>query len=145
MKRHSINDVKTDRVRESNRYKPANDKISFSFSYLTDNKRYTFEYFGSSQMREELNARKSLDDLLKSLSDLTWIAVLRKRKNEFCGAETIQIKATKLSLSHYKISEEEKYIVFRFHNQKYRLLGLKIDNVFYICGFDFDHSAYDHG
>ena len=121
------------------------ENISFSIAYLTKNKNYNFEHFGSSRLRDELEARKALDELLQVLSCSSWMSILQRRKRDFGGVETLSARAIHFTPSDGTVSEDEKYLSFRFFSQKYRLLGRKIGSVLYIVGFDFDYSAYNHG
>jgi hypothetical protein len=46
------------------------------------------------------------------------------------------------------LSEDSKIIVFRFNNQKSRILGVRsqeCNSILYIIGYDWDFSAYNHG
>lgn len=119
-------------------------KVVFSFEYLTKNKNYMFAYFAD-RIRDELQVRQSLSELLKALSTKTWVEVAQLDKRAQCGFETLPAIQLRFSPDGYDFSRDEKVWVFRFGNQQYRLIGIQSDNVLYVLGYDFDYSAYNHG
>lgn len=73
--------------------------------------------------------------------------MLNLRKNS--GLEAIPIYQFKKCFKNaVNAKPDEKLFLQRFAGQDYRLIMYKspdIDNLMYIIGFDFDHTAYDHG
>lgn len=61
------------------------------------------------------------------------------------GFESIPSKQLKFRPNNYKLTPDSKVLVIRFKKQKYRMIGMKKNNIFHVFGFDFDHSAYNHG
>ena len=120
------------------------NKIAFSLEYLTKNKSYTFAFFDG-RIRDELQARQSLSELLKNLSAETWVGIAQIGKRTQCGFETLPAVQLNFSPDGYEFSRDEKVWVFRFGSQQYRLIGIQDSNVLYVLGYDFDHSAYNHG
>lgn len=84
-------------------------------------------------------------DRLTEISGETWVYWQSLSKNH--GIETFSAKQLKFSPSRYKFASDEKVIVFRFFNQDFRIIGFKDSRLptYYIIGFDFDYSAYNHG
>jgi len=113
---------------------------SFSFCYLTTNKKYNFESLDKGKQKEWSAA---LVDRMIEISKEDWIYWFGLPKNK--GIETIPYEKVNFSPNEIGISDDEKVIVFRFNSQKGRIIGFKVDTIFYIIGFDFDFSAYDHG
>lgn len=123
------------------------DTIKFSWQYLTSNKVHTFDFFRG-DLRNELEARKSLSDLVMDLCSSTWGNVLLRRKTDKHGAETMEMERLNFCARGYQFSNDQKVFIFRFgSNNKYRLLGVNgsDSNVLYVIGYDFDYSAYNHG
>lgn len=122
--------------------------ISFSFLYITTNKKYCLDFFSSKQLRDELDARQKLGQLLRTLSKTTWLDTFRKRKDEFGGTEQIALSEMNFMPSGDYFSEDANVLSFRFGTgEKYRLLGIRDEpcQTLYIIGFDFNFSAYNHG
>lgn len=123
--------------------------IIFSFKYSISNKKYT--------LNEVLNGKdkcnkvmQKLFEKFEELSKITW-KELRNRPKE-TGYEMIPISEFKVSLENIKkelnLSDDSKIIVFRFNNQKSRMLGVQsseYDAILYVIGYDWDFSAYNHG
>lgn len=68
------------------------------------------------------------------------------------GYEMIPISDFFINLDNIKedlsLSDDSKIIVFRFNNQKNRILGVRsqeCSSILYIIGYDWNYSAYDHG
>lgn len=122
---------------------PKRETISFSWKYITANQKYTFGYF--SKFRDEVEARKELSKLLFSLSNMTWLDIAGKSKTDWCGSELLANRVLKFKPTNYEFSQDEKFVSFRFGSQRYRLLGVIENNTLCIIGYDFDHSAYNHG
>ena len=122
--------------------------IAVSFRYLTDAKRYSFSYF-KNQWRDELSARQELDKAISALNANNWLQLGKLNKLQLGGFERLPYGAIEKSV--FKRAEEVTpdldIYSFRFSSGKYRLLGVTLSNssVFYILGFDFDYSAYNHG
>lgn len=121
------------------------EKPHFSFEYLTSNNNFNFEWFTSKAKRDKTEAKAALIDRLIEISSSSWLFWNSLDKKH--GIETISIRELNFSPSGYKFSSDEKVTVFRFFNQKYRIIGFKDTSLptYYIIGFDFDYSAYNHG
>lgn len=121
------------------------DKPVLSFVYLTSNSRYNFEIFGKDK-HNRLTAKEDLVDRLIQLTQQTWIFWQSLGKKQG-GLETLKASSINFSPQGYTFSEDEKVIVFRFASEDYRIIGFQDSSspTYYIIGFDFDHSAYDHG
>lgn len=81
---------------------------------------------------------------------MTWKELQNRPKET--GYEMIPISEFKINFDklkkELKLSEDSKIIVFRFNNQKCRLLGVRshqCSSILYIIGNDWDYSAYNHG
>lgn len=117
---------------------------SFSFEFLTSQSEFNFDYFKSDH--ESANeAKAALIDKMILLAQEDWkdLEHLTKRT----GFELINHSEIKIKNDHIPFELPEKYIIFRFDKQKFRLIGFKLKSnpVFYILGFDFNYSAYNHG
>ena len=118
--------------------------ITFSWKYLTTSKNYTFSSFAN-DMRKEMEARRALSSLVIELSSLSWYDILCLKKNARCGFEQLQLSDLNFSPNGYFFASDEKVAVFRFGNQKYRMIGIMKEDTLHIIGYDFDYSAYNHG
>lgn len=131
-----------------NKNRPVEDcsskPISFSFKYLTSDKRYNFENMVKADKKAWQSA---LMERIIELSGLTWLDCQNFRKNQ--GYETIPAGQGQLNFSpkNYILTDDEKAIVFRFNSQKGRIIGVKDSccSLFYVIGLDTDFSAYNHG
>lgn len=120
--------------------------VSFSFGHLTTNKNFNFEFF-SNNTHDLLAAKAAILDRLQELSQKSWLYWQGLSKRQ--GIEMLLSDDIRFSPSGYSLSGDEKVIVFRFSfsGTDCRIIGVKKSpcSVFYIIGFDFDHSAYNHG
>ena len=145
------------RLKEQSRPKISNEKITgslqaesrkiaFSFQHVTTNNRYNWNFF-KKRIRDELQAHNDLLERLKELSNETWLSLFEKPKKS--GAETLPRTMLKFdpdrSIYEERVNEDQ-FISIRFASQQYRLLGMRKKNssTFFIIGYDFDFSAYDH-
>lgn len=118
---------------------------SFCFRYITTNRGYTFNRF-QKDFRRENTIRKELDELLLYLSNNSWQEVISCRKRSRYGYETIQYSRICFKANPPgQFAPDITVSVFRFCNQECRLLGVWEEPVLYVIGYDFDHSAYNHG
>lgn len=126
---------------------PGNKTITYPvlcFKYLTKNKKYNIKYF--KKVREKQKAYGALFHLISRIQSNTWVDLLSKNKK--IGFETISCNELNLQPNQYNLTPDTKIYVLRFARGKYRLLGVKSSenkDVLHIIGFDFDHSAYNHG
>lgn len=126
-----------------------NNHIILSFKYSINNKNYTIEKQTNS--REKCNkVIQKLFDRLEEISKLTWKELQNRPKET--GYEMIPISEFNINLANIKkclnLSDDSKIIVFRFNNQKCRILGVRsaeCSSILYIIGYDWDYSAYNHG
>ena len=123
-------------------------KISLRYNYLTTNKDYNMYYFKDKAMRSNAH-----DELMEKLIEITGstishISSIGKQR----GSEAISYSSLNENFQNSVknieiVSKGAIFTVFRFYQQKYRLICLKdaIDkNILHIIGFDFDYSAYMH-
>ena len=120
--------------------------IVLSFQHSIKTKRYTID----EKLNEKGKCNEIVKDLFKKFQDIsnsTWQELQNKPKKS--GYETIPISNFKISLDIIKeslnLSDDSKIIVFRFHRQDYRILGVQKNNILYIIGYDWDFSSYNHG
>lgn len=126
-----------------------NNHIILSFKYSVKNKKYTIEE--KTKAKEKNNKIfKGLFEKLEDISSITW-KELQNRPRE-TGYEMIPISDFFINLDKIKedlsLSDDSKIIVFRFNNQKNRILGVRsqeCSSILYIIGYDWNYSAYDHG
>ena len=117
---------------------------AFCFSHVTANKNYNFRFFGK-DIRKELNARQSLDELLEYLSHKPWLQIIQGTKTGIGGYETLDYSTLRFSPRDYQISNDEKVSVIRFgQSDAFRLIGQWKEPVFFIFGYDFNYLAYKH-
>ncbi len=121
------------------------DKPVLSFAYLTTNSKYNFDYFGKDK-HNRITAKAELIDRLIQLTQETWVYWQSLSKFQG-GLETLKASDICFSPKDYEFSEDEKVIVFRFCSGDYRIIGFQNSSspTYYIIGFDFNYSAYDHG
>lgn len=145
--KHNVKDVeKTSRV-ECLCFN-ATKHIAVSFEYLTDDDRYNLNYF-QGDVKAHLNAYRKLHELLVKINQSSWVELRQLQKYTFGGFETLPYSSIKTSVLKKAIvlTPDTKVFSFRFGSSGYRLLGFKADSchTLYVVGFDFNHSAYDHG
>lgn len=115
--------------------------------HLTGNKNYNFEYF-THNVRDKNKAHESFLRWIAKVQDQTWLELTQQNKRT--GLETLENHRFSFQgkdIQKY-VSPDTKMYVFRFHSEKYRIIGFKdsrCSNTLHIVGFDFDYSAYDHG
>lgn len=149
-KKRRIADKLNDTVKKGNDASKQSPLVSFSFKYLTDNKSFNFEYFGS-DMRNRHDAYEALCKRLQELSDYGIEKLMNMQKKQ--GCESIPYSdfydSFKSVLNKVEVvSKDSKLWIFRFSSGNYRIIAKSnvLDgNILYIIGFDFDYSAYDHG
>lgn len=125
-----------------------NESIILSFKYSIKDKKHSIEHI----FKTKDNNKKTIQNLFEKfeeLSNLTWKELQNRPKQS--GYETIPISEFKINLDNIKkdleLADDSKIIVFRFNNQKSRLLGVKsakCKSILYIIGYDWDYSAYKH-
>ena len=119
---------------------------AFSFRYLTSNSTYNFDYFSTSQTVEK---EKALAELSKRVSEITcntWLYWGSRGKK--IGHESMQYSNLNFTSSSLPedFTKDQKVYIFQFSNHSYRIIGVKLGYcpMFYVIGFDFNFSAYDH-
>jgi hypothetical protein len=126
-----------------------NSHIILSFKYSVKNKNYTIDK--QTKAKEKCNKIiQRLFEKLEEISQITWKELQNRPKET--GYETIPISEFNFNFDNLKeklkLSDDSKIIVFRFNNQKCRLLGVRsqeCSSILYIIGYDWDYSAYNHG
>lgn len=126
-----------------------NSHLGFSLEMLTDSKKYTFDYFASN-VRNECDARKYLDALLKEVSSHSWIELGKRGRKQLGGFEKIPYDScTEAIFKRSGLTPDANIWSFTFGTgiSDYRMLAYKYSrcDILYILGFDFDHSVYNHG
>ena len=125
------------------------EKICFSFEYLSDNKNYSMKRFKAGTEKSNV-----FDTLLDKLSELSKVSIKELQgQPKKSGFEKIPWSQLNLPLQQICdniniITKDSKLTVFRFGNQKYRLLckdDVNHSNLLYIIALDLDFSAYNHG
>ena len=117
---------------------------AFSFRYLTTNRRYNFEYFQDNK-NEESKMHSLLVKRLKEISEKPysyWSGL-----GKVHGSEQIPYWRFRIAPNGLALSKDDKLVVFRFCQQNYRIIGIRLEScpTLFIIGFDFDYSAYEHG
>ena len=117
---------------------------AFCFSHVTNNTRYNFKFFGNDK-NNELIARHSLDELLEYLSHRSWLQIMQTPKTGMGGYETLDYSSLRFAPIDFSISNDEKVSVIRFgKGDAFRIIGKWKEPIFFIFGYDFNYSAYNH-
>lgn len=132
------------KIHQSKVARPQDEGIGLSFKYLTSNSDHNFSYFKKNK-NECIKSKAALYDRIEEITKESWMYWYNQSK--FTGIETLPVKSITFKPSGYEFSDGDKVIVFRFNGNDGRIIGFKIDSspFYYVIGFDFDHSAYDHG
>lgn len=146
------NVISGDEVKYRCTFNQKNDFVVFSFKFLTNNPRYNLEKFNRSQnARQDLNTVSAICNKIIEMSRLGWQQMSSLRKEQ--GGKEL-LSYCQLSFKAYdsnyelNLTGDTKVHVYRFGSGHYRMIGYRGDkctSVFYVLGFDFDYSAYDHG
>ena len=116
---------------------------SFSMRYMTRDERYRMERF-ERQTKDRLLALDGLYELMVNVTAISWAEWFLRAKKQ-SGLETLSSDQIRDSLK-FQAPKQTSYLSARFGNgDKYRLIGFKQGEIFYILGFDLNFSAYDHG
>lgn len=120
------------------------EKPLLSFEHLTTNSNYNFDYF-KKEKHNMMIAKNILLDRIIEISQNTWLHWQSLNKYQG-GMESFDVKGLNIKPHDYIFSEDEKVIVFRA-TSNYRIIGFRDSTspTYYIIGFDFDYSAYNHG
>lgn len=126
----------------------------FSFRFLTTNSNHNWNYF-----KDTADYHKTLTSFTNRLEDISrenWLYWSHQGKEN--GIEAIDYSRMRFQASitdeHKRqlgFTKDTKVMVFRFDtfqgNGRGRIMGFKSTpcSAFYIIGFDFDFSAYNHG
>lgn len=118
--------------------------IAFSFKYLSNNNAYGKKAVDKADIHAELFER---------MIQLSHVSIMKARaEGKIQGCEPIKYgkfnTQMKTVLDNIEIIQKDSTLsVFRFGNQKYRMICKSDDahaNVLYIIGFDIDFTAYNH-
>lgn len=123
----------------------ASGRLLLTFSHVTTNSSYNFDYFGRNRS-DELNARRGLDALIAQISDIEWKHLMNRSKFQLGGFETLRL--SDLNISGVGLPADTTIFVFRFYRNQYRMCGYKDVtgcHALHVLAYDFDHSLYDHG
>lgn len=120
--------------------------ISFSFRYMTTNKKHNWDYFAVSQFRDKVKAYDAFIAVMTLLSRKNRIDIIKMSRKDEGGSERIPYNQLNFRAGNDCMALENVRS-FRFGKGDYRLIGFwsRQSSVFYIIGFDFDYSAYNHG
>lgn len=113
----------------------------FSFKHITTNKKYNINYFN--KVRDKAKAYGALFYIMDVFQNRSWLESMNLDKKN--GFETISYKELKFNPKSFDLARDDKLLIVRFKRDKYRMIGMKEDNIFHVFGFDFNYSAYDHG
>lgn len=126
----------------------SDQNLAFSLRYLTSNNNYNEKSFGKNA--EKAKNLSLLFARLQELSEHSWLEWNQMSKKD--GVETIQYSEIRFKAKQgANIAADKKMTIFRVdtHNgtKKGRIIGYKDQPcaTFYIIGFDYDFSAYNHG
>lgn len=127
------------------------EDILIEFGHITQIKEHSYDSLVNAG-KTDMNAIKSLMDLITKMSTSSWEELQRRSKHTIGGFETMEAgNMNKRIWDKYypSMSEDTKLYIFRFGNKdKYRMVGYKSRNcsrVLHILGFDVDFTLYDHG
>ena len=120
----------------------------FSFQYIDlSSKQFSIEYFQKNKGLPIVSVFGSLFDKLKRISSVPILDLADTGK--VAAFETLSYSQFDQKLQNLfrsvQLAPDAKLTVFRFCQQKCRLICSSDDNIFYILAFDFNFSAYDHG
>lgn len=114
--------------------------ITVSFLYFTKNSNYNFDKLDKN---EKILFKSELLSRIIEITHEEWIYWYQQPKGT--GIETIYSDELYFSPNGYTFSKDEKVIIFRFYNQKGRIIGFKDStDTFYIIGIDCKFNAYEH-
>ena len=122
---------------------------TFSFRYITTNNHYNLDFFNDSDRRKKEETIHKLYERIEEISKQDWIywGSLNKKS----GYETIPYSSIKFKKQGPVLTGDENIYVFRVKSGRIsdeaRILGYKEDGcpIYYIIGYDYDYSAYEHG
>lgn len=119
---------------------------AFSFAYLTTNNTYNLNYF--SDDNDKRTAITNIHERLLEICQNNWRHWHLLPRQQ--GLEMIPSDGVNFSPSVKKMMPDEKILVFRmkgYAGNGARILGIREDScpIYYIIGYDFNFSAYDHG
>lgn len=142
--RNKKNSLKIDKAEIENK-RECHKCVAFSFSYLTTNNAYNFDYF-KRDTNNKNNARMGILSKLEKMCSMTW-------KELFALPRELGVEYEMISPSFkpkgYDLRKGEKIIISRFRANDFegRIIGIKHPHcsIFHVIGYDFDFSAYDHG
>lgn len=118
------------------------EEPTFSMKYLTNDDHYRIEHFKNDQ-KKLIRALVGFNTLMVNRSSSTWRHWYSLSK-ENGGIEHIPVKALRQALRTDE-NTNRYYLSVRFCGSEYRLIGFKKGSVFYVTGFDWDYTAYNHG
>ena len=118
---------------------------AFSFSYLTKNKKYNFDFF--SDKSDKGTVLENLYYRLIEICNHNWLRLIQMPKEQ--GIETLSADQICFEPANKKLMPDEKVIILRmkgYAKQDARIIGIREDGcpILHIIGFDFDFSAYKH-
>lgn len=134
-KTQPITQKKIDVVRRPMRY----DRMSFNFSFLTNDKQYNLETLQPVHQKKLLHKLKIL-----SADHVTRVKLLRREQ----GLEFIDSLKKSITIADFidsgRFDEcDDKYCVFRMSDSG-RVIGKIYNNLFYVLAIDTKFDLYDH-
>jgi len=142
-----IKQGKTAKVSKNKPDKPP-QKVSFRFDKITTNNKYGIGYH-----KDKTEKLKMMEDMMEKLSEVSNYSLRDLYvKGAIQGCESIPYanfheNAQRAFNGSGIVSRDSKLIVFRFCQNKYRMIcKVYPDDTSTLCvlGFDFDYSAYPH-
>lgn len=115
------------------------DKMSFNFSFLTNDKQFNLDTL------QPVNHKKLLNKLqLLSAHNITKVKLLPREQ----GIEFIESLNKSITITEFRSSGrfdecDNNYCVFRISNNG-RVIGKLNNNLFYVLAIDTKFSLYDH-
>lgn len=115
------------------------DKMSFNFSFLTNDKQFNLDTL------QPVNHKKLLNKLqLLSAHNITKVKLLPREQ----GIEFIESLKKSITITEFRSSGrfdecDNNYCVFRISNNG-RVIGKLNNNLFYVLAIDTKFSLYDH-
>lgn len=122
--------------------------MCFGFQHVTSNKNFSFKQLDT---REKAVA---YDELFTRLNELSKINVTQAHNmGKISGMEKLPYSQLEQNMQQICdgtgiVTKDSKVVVFRFHNQKYRMIckdDIMHPNLMHVIAFDFGFSAYNHG
>ncbi len=121
--------------------------VSLSLNWMTHDSHYDFKNF-KRKKNNQTTLLESLLDLFETLTSTDWKA-LGEKNHKDGGYELLPITQMNPAIidgiPDSASLNVDAVLVFRFNKAQDRLIGIRLDSIFYVLGFDFDFTLYHHG